>query len=216
VTVVDVWLVPVVAGAANDPALCSLLGAGERDAVASLGFAADRDRAVTARAAARRELGHRLGVHPRHVPLVIRGRAVVAGADVGVSWSHSGTWVALALAADRAVGIDIEAVPRLVPYEALALMGARSVEDFVAAEAAGKATGRGLVSPTSADLRVCRLSAPAGYLAAVAAPGDDWSVDLHGSTHPAGTTIPAAWWCVAPSTATGAFWVLPTAPSRAG
>lgn len=53
---VDVWLVSVMKGAATDRSVLALLGYGEAEGVASLGFAADRDRAVCARAAARVEL----------------------------------------------------------------------------------------------------------------------------------------------------------------
>jgi hypothetical protein len=182
VTVIDVRLVPVVRGAADDPVLIGCLGVGEWEAIHSLGFAADRDRAVTARAAARLELGSRLGVHPRFVPLIpdetTGGRPVVRGANVGISWSHSGNWVALALARGRSVGVDIEAVPERVPVKALMRIGLGSIQDFVAREAAAKATGVGWSDSWPSGVRVRPFTAPTGYLGAVAAPGRDWSVSL--------------------------------------
>jgi hypothetical protein len=179
---IEVWLVPVVPGAAADAGLVDLIGPADRDSISGLGMAADRDRAVTARVAARRALGRRLGLHPRDVPLVTGGRPVVARADIGVSWSHSGGWLALALSVGGPVGVDIERVPQPVPAAALASIGMRTLGDFVAYEAAGKVFGGGLGEPWPADVTARPLTAPAGYLAAVAAPGDDWSVALHGET----------------------------------
>lgn len=178
-TVVDVHLVPVLPGAADDPVVLERLGDGEREAIHALGFAADRDRAVTARAAARLELGRRLGLHPRLVPLACSdatgGRPTVGGTDIAISWSHSGGWVALALARGRPVGVDIERIPERAPVRALARIGLSSLRDFVAREAAGKVTGDGLALGWPPEIHVRPFSAPAGYLAAVAAPGDDWS-----------------------------------------
>jgi hypothetical protein len=182
VTVIDVQLVPVVPGAAEDPMLVGRLAAEELDAVGSLGFAADRDRAVTARAAARLELGRRLGLHPRLVPLVspeITGAGpALRGTSLRVSWAHSGDWVALAFARGRPVGVDIEAMPDRVPVKALARFGLGSLRDFVAQEAAGKVTGQGLCDSWPPEVSVRPFTAPAGYLGAVAAPGYDWSVNL--------------------------------------
>jgi len=182
VTVVDVHVVPVVSGAAEDPVLARTLASEEWNAAMLLGFAADRDRAVTARAAARLELGRRLGVHPRVVPLlgpeVTGGRPVVAGTGLELSWSHSGTWVALAIATGRAVGVDIEELPDQVPVRALATVGLSSLEEFVAREAAGKATGSGLCGSLPSNVCARPFDAPVGYLGAVAAPGNDWSIEL--------------------------------------
>jgi len=181
-TVVHVQLVPVVSGAAEDPLLVGRLGAGEWERIRLLGFAADRDRAVTARAAVRQELGHRLGVQPRLVPLTAPeatgGRPVVRGTTIGVSWAHSGDWVALALAGDRPVGVDIELVPVEVPLGALRRIGVSSLREFVAREAAGKVTGDGLCARWPSEASVRALEVPAGYLGAVAALGDDWTLDV--------------------------------------
>ena len=146
-TVIDVWLVPVEPGAA------------ERlpdDAdVQRLGFAVDRDRAATARLAARR-----LACGPH------------------TNWSHSGDWVAIATSPDGPVGVDIERIPAALPLGALALLGVDSLDGFVAREAAGKAAGKGLTEFWPAGIRARSLPAPAGYVAAVAAPGVDWTVRL--------------------------------------
>lgn len=181
-SVVHVQLVPVLPGAADDPVLVGRLADGEWERIRSLGFAADRDRVVTARAAVRQELGRRLGVQPRLVPLVAPGttggRPAVRGTTIGVSWAHSGDWVALALAVDRPVGVDIELVPARIPVEALRRVGIGSLPEFVAREAAGKATGDGLAVTWPAKASVRSFEAPAGYLGAVAAPGADWALDL--------------------------------------
>jgi phosphopantetheinyl transferase len=198
VTAIHVELVPVVAGAAEDPLLLARLGDTDWDAVFSLGFAADRDRAVTARAAARIELGRRLGVQPRLVrlrtPEMTGGRPVVEGTSIGVSWSHSGAWVALALSQSGPVGVDLELVPDRLPLEALARLGVPSLEDFVAREAAGKATGEGLAGGRPAGVSVRPFEAPPGYLGAVAAAGDDWSLDIQPweSTEPPAAASAAA------------------------
>ncbi len=175
---VSAWLIAVRGGAGTDRGLLELLTMAERETVLRLGFAADRDRAVTARAAARLELGRRLGVPPACVPLVRQagGKPFVDGLGLGVSWSHSGSWIALALAEDRAVGVDIERIPERVPIDALVRFGVTSLADFVAREAAGKVTGQGLVGDSPPGVRAQVLHAPAGYLAAVAAPGADWCV----------------------------------------
>lgn len=180
-TVVRVTLEPVAPGAAEDLRLLEWLGPGELELISTLGFAADRDRAVTARAAARMELGRRLGTHPRMVPLLgadARGvRATVAATDLTVSWSHSHDWVALAVAQGRAVGVDIERRPERLPVTALQRIGVQSLREFVAREAAGKVTGTGLGADWPAGVTARSLRAPDGYLAAVAALGDDWTVD---------------------------------------
>lgn len=180
--VIDVHLVAVVPGTAEDPEMVGLLAAAERQAIGS-GFAADRDRAVTARAAVRMELSRKLGVHPRSVPLLgpeLTGSGpVVQRTNIGISWSHSGRWVALALAPHWFVGVDIEAVPKKIPVKALARIGLTSLHDFVAREAAGKAIGRGLTDSWPKEVSVRLLQAPTGYLCAVATYGNDWSVNLH-------------------------------------
>jgi len=181
VNVVEVQLVPVVAGAAEDSRLLARLSDRDRESVRFLGFAADRDRAVTARAAARLELGRRLGMRPQAVPLLLAdgtcGRPVVQGSRIGVSWAHSGAWVALAFARDRPVGVDLEQIPDRVQLGALAAVGVHSLEEFVAHEAVGKATGEELATRLPADVQARPFEAPEGYLGAVAAFGD-WRLRL--------------------------------------
>jgi phosphopantetheinyl transferase len=179
--VVDVHLVRVVPGAATDPVLVDRLGPHDWNAIASLGFAADRDRAVTARAAARFELGRRLGLDPRRVPLIVSehdGGPEVAGTNLALSWSHSDRWVALAIARGRRVGVDIERLPEVVPIHALRRIGVGSIEEFVAREAAGKATGQGLAGSWPQGVITRSFSAPTGYVGAVATQGYDWRAEL--------------------------------------
>jgi phosphopantetheinyl transferase len=195
---VDIAFIPVVDGAAADAYVIADLAPREQDTIRRLGVAADRDRAATARAAARWELGRRLGIHPRRVPLVASpsGKPYVEGARIGVSWSHSGRWVALAIVGRGSVGVDIERHTTRIPTRALAMVGCASVEDFVAREAAGKVTGDGLAGSWPLRVTVHAVSAPAGYLAAVAAPtGMLWvccqgQERLSSASHCATTTIP--------------------------
>jgi hypothetical protein len=177
--IVDAWLFPVVHGASDDPSLFEVLGRDERARVARLGRRADRDRAVSARLAARIEAGRRLGISAAAVPLDDRGPPVIQGADVTVSWSHSGNWIALALASDRAVGIDIEQVPAHLDLRALEELDVHSLAEFVALEAASKATACEHDGAWPPGVAVRRLSAPDGYVAAVAARDRDWRVELH-------------------------------------
>lgn len=177
-SIIDVWLIPVVPGAARDAAVASLLATPDWDAVVARGFSADQDRAATARAGVRRVLAAYSRASRADVATNV-GRIDVDGAAVHVSWSHSGAWVALAVARDRAVGVDIEERRTPVPVTAFAYVGVRSLEEFVALEAVAKAGGAGLAAEPRRDLRVQRLAAPCNYVAAVAAPGDDWSATVH-------------------------------------
>jgi hypothetical protein len=213
VTVVEVTLERVVAGAAQDPLVLEWLGPGDIEAIGRLGFPADRDRAATARALVRGELGRRLGVHPRSVPWVggdgggIRPEGL--GAELMVSWSHSGGWVALAIARGRPVGVDIERVPKRLSITALKRIGVGSLEEFVAREAAGKVSGAGLGGAWAPGTSVRRLRSPDGYLAAVAAPGADWIVR---QSLPDALNPPPSSWAVAPG-----VWALePIMPARLG
>jgi hypothetical protein len=69
-----------------------------------------------------------------------------------------------------------------VPVKALRAVGLQSMEEFVRFEAAGKAAGRWVPGSWPPGIRVDSVAAPAGYLAAVAAPGDDWALRLRGAT----------------------------------
>ena len=81
---------------------------------------------------------------------------------------------------DLPVGIDIEKVPDRLDLDALAELGVASLEEFVGAR--GREQGDRVASTAAAwppDVTVRRLAAPDGYVAAVAAPGDDWTVEVH-------------------------------------
>ncbi len=60
-TRVDAWMLPVVPGAADDPAFVAVIGTDDAARISRLGRRADRDRAVCARVAARAAIGRRLG-----------------------------------------------------------------------------------------------------------------------------------------------------------
>jgi hypothetical protein len=181
---IDVAFVRVESGAATDPMTMADLAPTEHKLLHRLGMAADRDRRATAYCATRRELGHRLGVHPSRVPLAVSpsGQPIILATRVGVSWSHSGRWVALAIAHNGAVGVDIERRPRETPMRALRMLGLASIEEFVAREAAGKATGEGLGECFPDGVVAEPLRAPDGYVAAVAALGGPVSIDCAGIT----------------------------------
>src|SRR3954451_8743967 len=129
---VDVWLVPVTPGVGDDPDRTAGLEPREREQISGFGFAADRDRAVTARALARDQLGRRLGLSPDEVPLITEPnhRPYVAGHRIAVGWSHSGAWVAVAMGELASVGIDLEQVPAVVPAAALRRLGISTLEEF--------------------------------------------------------------------------------------
>jgi hypothetical protein len=170
-TGVDVWIVPVIDGAHADPALVEIVGGPDMARIARLGFASDRDRAITARVAARIEIGRRLGLTAAAVPITTEGPPVVAASDLAVSWAHSGDWVALAVGNGRGVGVDIEAAPRRLDRRALQAIGVSTLEEFVALEAATKATSGRHEGRFPPGVTVTAIDAPAGYAAAVAGLG---------------------------------------------
>jgi hypothetical protein len=178
-TRIDAWMLRVVPGAADDPAFVAVVGPDDTEKIARLGPRADRDRAVCARVAARTEIGRRLALPAASVPLVGDDRRWIAGTDLTMSWSHSGDWIALAIAHNLSVGIDIERFPDRLDVGALAEIGVASLEEFVGLEAASKATGCVYAPSWPPDVTVRRLAAPQQYVAAVAAPGDEWNVELH-------------------------------------
>ena len=180
-SVVDVWLLPVRHGAAADPSAVAVLDGRERDKIIALGVEDDRDRAVTARIAARTELGRRLQIPAADVPLATDtdGCPYVRGWAGGISWAHSGDWVALAVSNDRLVGIDIEHDSEPVPETAIESAGASSFEEFVDLEAASKATSCVYGGHWPPGIRVDRLPAPEGYHVSLAAAGHEWTLSLH-------------------------------------
>jgi len=176
---IDAWIFPVEHGVADEPSALAVLSADDAERVAQIGPRADRVRAICARVAARVELGRVLGMPPQLVPLVSSGSPSVTERDATVSWSHSGEWIALAIANRLDVGIDIEETPAACDFRPVAHLGIASLEDFVALEAAAKATACAYEDAWPPGVTVRRLTAPRGYVAAVAAPGAAWSVELH-------------------------------------
>lgn len=176
---IDAWMLPVVPGAAADRTFIEVVGPSDARKISYLGHAADRDRAVSARVAARTVIGRRLGIPPARVPLVSNGRPLIVDTDATISWSHSGRWIALAIAQALPVGIDIEEMSGRLDPGVLTHVGVASLEEFVALEAASKATGcvHEWAQPPGVTAR--RLSAPQHYFAAVAAPGTEWKTELH-------------------------------------
>jgi hypothetical protein len=85
----------------------------------------------------------------------------------------------LAISDDGPVGVDIERVPERTPTRALAALALNSMQEFVAREAAGKASGDGLLDHWPAGVTARVIGAPAGYVAAIAAPGHGWRPMLH-------------------------------------
>ncbi|WP_159942014.1 MULTISPECIES: 4'-phosphopantetheinyl transferase superfamily protein [unclassified Nocardiopsis] len=194
---VEVWWART---SAADPRLLNLLDEGERERNARFRHQADRDRHLLGRAVARLLLAERAGCPPEKVAFELRCRSCAekerAGASRAdeqgphgkphptgpaegweVSVSHSGEWVALALAREVPVGVDVERVSADRDLEGLAgyTLGEaehRAWELLPAQERAGgffrywarkeallKATGLGLsgglsrvvVSPADAD-----------------------------------------------------------------
>ena len=83
-------------------------------------FDADRRRGIVSRSALRRVLGDYTGVAPESVALVVtaHGKPEVVGRPVEFNASHSGGYVAIALAVGTPVGIDIERVRPMGDEEA--------------------------------------------------------------------------------------------------
>ena len=179
ITTIDAWLFPLVRGAASNASFVAALGPDDAARIARIGPAIDRDRSVCARVAARVELGRRLRMPARLVPLAGFGAPHVIGHVTTVSWSHSGDWLALAIADELDVGIDIERAPDRFDVSALVDLAVGSLEEFVGLEAASKATACAYNGAWPPGVSVRRLAAPHGYAAAVAAPGHDWHVELH-------------------------------------
>jgi hypothetical protein len=195
VTRIDVAFVLVEPGSASEPSTLADLADADLHAIGRLGIAADRDRSATARAAARRALGQRLGMNPTRVPLETSpfGQPRIKGSSIGLSWAHSGRWVALGIAQEGPVGVDIERRMDIVPLKALRAFGLQSLEEFVAREAAGKATGQGLGETWPAGVTVRPLLAPAGYVAAVAARDESMWINCDGVNPPHPARLMQVW-----------------------
>jgi 4'-phosphopantetheinyl transferase len=107
---IDVYFIDV--NISNDvlDALANLLTIPERARAGRYRFADDRRRSIVARAATRRFLGRYLDAAP--ATLIIDeeefGKPVLRGREIEFNASHSGDLVALALAKETAVGVDVE------------------------------------------------------------------------------------------------------------
>jgi phosphopantetheinyl transferase len=106
----------------DDPALRSLLDAGERERAGRFGLAGDRARFVAGRALARLVLAGLTGLAPRELALTSRcafcggphgkprlaGAAAAGGPEVSFSVAHSGDRVVVAAARGAELGVDVE------------------------------------------------------------------------------------------------------------
>jgi 4'-phosphopantetheinyl transferase len=167
----DVWWAHP---AEETPALYSLLDAVERERYAAYRRDVDKLRFLTGRALIRTAVAAELGIDAGQVRLDSscfdcgkpHGKPKVVGAELEVSISHSGDWVALALTQGEPVGVDVEEV-RQADVDGLAgiAFSAKEKEDFAAVgaaerqgafftywarkEAVVKATGKGMSVPMS-------------------------------------------------------------------
>ena len=188
------------------PADAAVLDEEERTRAARFAFESDRRRYVAAHAALRGILSRYLGCGPREVCYRAgpRGKpALAGGGGPEFNMSHSGDLALYAVAAGRAVGVDVE---RVRPEVALELTEARfftpaETEALLALptdararaffsvwtrkEACLKTTGEGLSVPLDAfsvwpqpepPWQVVDLDVGADYAAAVAARGGGWGV----------------------------------------
>jgi 4'-phosphopantetheinyl transferase len=119
---IDVYFVDVNVADEVIEALANLLTIPERARADRYRFPDDRRRSIVARAAARRFLGRALGSDP--ATLVIDeeefGKPVLRGREVEFNASHSGDLVALAVARETAVGVDVERRRKMTDTLALA------------------------------------------------------------------------------------------------
>lgn len=176
------------------------LAGDERERAGRFRVDAPRRRYVAARGLLRRLLAHYLAQPAERIEIASgpNGKPVLADGRLHFSVSHSGDWVLVALASDRAVGADVEevrAAPDLLDLarryfaaeEALALEGL-SPRDRPTAfyalwtrkEACLKVHGEGIGAGLARPLRdfepvIARdLELAPGYCAALAAAGAEW------------------------------------------
>lgn len=122
--------------------LDSLLTAEEEGLRAGLAHEDDRRRFTVARALARAVIGLSLQRAPADIRFSVRckhcggahGKPELPGTRLSVSWSHSGEWVACAVARAVEVGVDVEAIP--------AAGMARGLEGTVLSPGEARALGR--------------------------------------------------------------------------
>lgn len=116
--IVHIWLIHLDLPDALMAGCAAVLDRTERERAAALAHPADRDRFVAVHGAVRLILGEHLGVPPGQIAWQYgpNGKPELAGAGAGpggvqVSISHSGRLAALAIAAGRPVGVDLEQFP---------------------------------------------------------------------------------------------------------
>ena len=112
----QVWLLDAQRWRHGVDAAQALLDPGERQRAARFHFAHDRFTYVLAHAAWRVLLSHRLRTPLSKLPLSrgAFGQPLLPGTDCSTSLSHSGSWIAVAIAATSTVGVDIESTPSRV------------------------------------------------------------------------------------------------------
>jgi len=139
--VVEVWLIRTDLPERVLAGLLPLLDDAERERAGAMVHPASRRRFVAAHGAFRVVLGRHLGVHPAslHWERGPHGKPELAGPGPRVSFSHSGDLAALAVAAGRRVGVDVQ---ELLPGLDVTRMAARFYprqEAELVASAAGRA-----------------------------------------------------------------------------
>lgn len=192
----------------------SVLSPDERARANRFRSAVHRYRWIAAHAWVRRRLSARTGVSPEALVFTTghRGKPTLPGGP-WFNLAHAGALAALAVAADRPVGVDLEPVPGTVDPDAAALV--LSAEELAAVRAGGplafavawtrkeawvKALGTGLDDTTrTVSLLGDPASAPDGMtvrtvvdrttdpghdvVVSVAAPGCDWTLVRAGDGH---------------------------------
>ena len=124
-SLVEVWWAPA---ALRRPASLALLNAAERRRRDAIRRPLDRNRFTVGAALLRLVVGRQAGLDPTAVTVdracdtcgEQHGKPRTRDADVGVSVSHSGAWVAVACGRGVHVGVDVEQVCPLVDPSALA------------------------------------------------------------------------------------------------
>jgi len=168
---VDIWILNL------DCDSRILLTPEEEDRAARLHRELDRVRWARARTALRKILSSHLRCGPLELAFKTgaHGKPFIEGGP-HFNLSHSGQWVAIALASVAEVGIDIEQMRERVDIaKLLERLGERELPESRTAlfqrwarrEAASKTTGGALFEAVDARVRVTDLKAPEGYAAAV-------------------------------------------------
>jgi 4'-phosphopantetheinyl transferase len=145
---------------AADLTFVSLLSRPERERLDRIVVEADRARFLLGAVLLRQGVGEHLGIDPKKVEIdrtcttcgAWHGRPTVPGSNLHLSVAHSGTLVAVAIAAEYRIGIDVEKIDG---------RPAEQIRRWTVAEARFKAGGD--------DLAVYEISPPqVGYLATMA------------------------------------------------